>query len=294
MKSLSTLLILFLFGSACSLYAQDTLFYKNGSRQTVKILEVGLDDLKYRDYQSQDAPVFAVDKSDLKKVVFADGNKLVFEEDILSLTISSDAAKKTNAIKFEFFSPLYASFGVGFEHLIKKGVALETKAGAIGPGFDPGDENPGGGYLRVGVKFMNSPDYYVRGMKRTHPLRGGYIKPEFTFSKFGVDRMTDSYNYGTTYPYYTTYTQTTTRVNYTNYAFNLIFGKQRILGDIMTFDWYVGVGYGFQTSDYEETNLNSNVDEDLSYYPRAYSFLYGGKDFPMTFTGGMTLGFLFK
>jgi len=283
MKHCIYFLLFFLIGATIDATAQDTLYYKNGSKQIVKVIEVGLDDLKYRDFLNIDAPIFMVSKSEIYRVVFADGNKLFFEEDPLSLEPSAESLKKTNAIKFEFLSPLAGALAFGMENMIKKGVSLETKIGIIGAGFDPQEINPGGAYLKAGVKFMSSPDYYVRGMKRTHQLRGGYIKPEIIFSKYAIDRQANM-------PFAPSQV---VRVDYTNFAFNLVFGKQRILGEIMTFDWYVGVGYGTQTNNFN-SQTHSTTDEDESWFAKAYSHTYGGPRSPITISGGLTFGFLFK
>jgi hypothetical protein len=85
------------------------------------------------------------------------------------------------------------------------------------------------------------------------------------------------------------------KVNYTNFALNICFGKQILLSDIMTLDWYVGFGYGLQFSDAEDKDNYSYMNDfDWDWTPYAYSHTYLGRSFPMTLSGGLTIGVLFK
>ena len=65
MKHCIYFLLFFLVTVSIDVTAQDTLYYKNGSKQVVKVVEVGLDDLKYRDFLNVEAPQYTVSKSDL-------------------------------------------------------------------------------------------------------------------------------------------------------------------------------------------------------------------------------------
>lgn len=293
-------------------FAQDTLVYKNGEQRIVKILEVGIDEVKYRSFYTENAPVNVVLKTDIKKILYADGTAVVMEVDPLDLTPTAEGIKKTKAIKIEFFSPLTNDLAFAFEHLVKKGIAIEYKIGIIGVGFSQNNNNDNysgyynysetvekasGLFIKAGVKFMNSPDYYQRGLKRTHPLRGGYIKPEIIFNKFDINTKitttTNSTSYGPAPTYTPIYSQNTQTENYkatfTNFAVNIIFGKQRILSEIMALDYYIGIGYGGQS---QNGKVGPNSIDDNNFRPYSFSHLYLGQDFPMIISGGLTLGIL--
>lgn len=274
--------------SGSAAFSQDTLYYRNGSTQIVKITEVGIDEVKFRDYKNQDAPTFNIEKNELKRIGFADGSSFKFNEDPLDLKPSQEHAKKTHAVKFEFFSPLADNITVGFEHLVKKGVSFEYKAGFIGAGFSRNDnEKLSGMLVKFGVKFMNSPEYYSKGMKRTHPLRGGYIKPEIIFNKYKSQTKTDNF------PYFNPLT--VTEYDVTNYAVNIVFGKQKILGEMAVLDYYIGVGYGGQQIEKTVVQNNSNLPftDDTDSFSGVYSHTFGGKQFPFVISGGLTLGIIF-
>ena len=285
MKTLQYFLItaFFLLGTAS--LAQDTIYYRSGEVKLGKVVEIGLDDIKYHN-PGQETPVMTVDKNDLRKVVMSDGTILRFEEDPLDLAPTAKGLKKTRAIKIEFFAPLTNDFAFCFEHLIKKGMSLEYKLGIVGVGVGADDETASGLWVKTGIKFFNSPEYYKRGMKRSHPLRGGYIKPEIIFSRFSVREIYYSNFSGWFSP--TPQIKYTKNVDYTSYAVNLVFGKQSVLGETVTLDYYLGFGYG---GVHGEEDLDPNFDFfDRTYF---YSHSFLGEDFPLSISGGVTLGILF-
>jgi hypothetical protein len=255
----------------------------------VKVLEIGLEEIKYRIWGLDDSPVIVIDKKDVKQIVFSNGEKMTIVQDEMALsTIQQRAEGKRQAIKVEFLGPLTDDLTFCYERVLRPGFNLEGKIGLIGIGVNPEAEDAGGGFIKIGTKFWSGKDYYIRGMRMSHPLRGAYVKPELIFSQFYQNRE---------YSYYTsnyTYAYGTERVNYTNIALNICFGKQVLLSDIMTLDWYIGVGYGWQGSDAENSDTNLWFDYDLDWTPYAYSHTYLGRNFPMTLSGGLTLGVLFK
>lgn len=274
-------IILLLAGGTSGIMAQDTLFYTNGSRQIVKVTEVGIDEVKFRDYKDEYAPLFVVGKEELHRIGFADGNSLRFNEDMTSFAPTPEGLSRTRIIKIEFLTPLHDCLEFGYERLVKRGISLEVKLGIIGAGFDANNENASGGLVKAGIKFMGSPDYYVRGMKRTHPLRGAYVKPELIFNTFSADVE------------YNNSTQKYDRVNYTNFAVNIVFGKQAILSERMTLDWYVGAGYGGQWTN-KSTTSTLYQDETANYKPNVFSHIYGGHKLPLVVSGGLSIGYLLK
>jgi len=59
--------------------AQDQLLFLNGDEETVKIMEVTTDELKYKRWDNMDGPLFTVRKADLFMVKYANGTKEKFE-----------------------------------------------------------------------------------------------------------------------------------------------------------------------------------------------------------------------
>ncbi|MDN5212572.1 DUF3575 domain-containing protein [Fulvivirgaceae bacterium BMA12] len=170
---------------------------------------------------------------------------------------------KTKALKMEFFAPLTGNFTLGYESYIKDGISWEAKFGIIGAGKNI--ENQKGAFARVGPKFKIRPDYITKGMVSAHPLRGAYIKPELVINHFRSD---DSYGY----PGYET-----TKESHTGGAILINYGKQFVLGNKITLDWSIGLGYGFGN------------DGDGGF---RYGFASGGSDLPIAGSAGFTLGIL--
>ena len=76
-KSLFTLIAFFTF-LACQ--AQDVLVKRNGEEIEVKVLEIALQEIKYKRFDNQDGPVISILKSDVFMIKYENGTKTVFNE----------------------------------------------------------------------------------------------------------------------------------------------------------------------------------------------------------------------
>jgi hypothetical protein len=265
-KQILVLLLLILSGIYS--YAQDTLRMK-AKNVPCKVIEIGIDEIKYKEFDNLEGPVIVVDKRDVYEIRYQNGKKEIISKDAYEASPEVDIRYKHHAIKFEFFSPLTNDVAFGYETMLKVGMNLECKFGAIGPGFDQNMTPASGYFVKAGIKFLLSPTYYIRGVKYAHGLMGGYIKPESIYNSF-----------------------TKNDVTFYNGAVNICFGKQQLLGNIITLDYYLGVGYGFQTHNFDN-KYPGPYSFDYGYEGYAYSHTYGGPDFPIVFSAGLTLGYLF-
>jgi len=182
-----------------------------------------------------------------------------------------DSLMKTKVIKVEFFSPLTGNLTFGYEKYIKNFTSIEAKIGIIGIGANDPYEDSKGVFVKIGPKFKLKPDYAVKGTFGTHFLRGSYIRPEVAFTVFSA-KVPE-------YDYYN-YSYSEKDVNVFSGALLINYGKQHVLGDIMTLDYYVGLGYGF-----------SDKSIDGGYY---FGYLAGNSDFPIAINAGFTLGIILK
>lgn len=270
--------------------AQDIIYKRNNEKIEAKVLEIGLDEVKYVPYDNPDGPVIAIDKDEISKVKFEKGSDWINTPDPYSIAPDPEIRNKNRAIKFNMFSPLFGYLGFGYEQMLKPGINIDATIGIIGPSISKGidDANPGGAFLKIGPKFKLGSEYRQRGVKYTHHLAGKYLMPQICFSSFKMDH---TFDYSTsTYPYYVTETQ---RYSVNSFAFNLVYGKQSILGSIMVFDWNIGAGFGFQSTDkkYDPNDPYSSEDNFEAYN---FSHFYGGPSFPMTFNASIAIGFLTK
>jgi hypothetical protein len=172
--------------------------------------------------------------------------------------------------------------------MMKVGMNMEIKVGLIGPSVSnsASEGNPGGAYIKGGVKFLLGSQYVTHGMKHAHPLFGSYFKPEIIYSRFDKNVAVTSGSY----PYYQ---PTMQRATISNYAINLVYGKQSIVGNILTIDWYFGMGYGGQSMSVHHATA-AGVDRATDFEPYCFSHSYGGPDFPLVFSAGLAIGILVK
>lgn len=64
--------------SAFSVFAQDSILRTNGDRYSVKILEIGINDVKYKKTSNLDGPLYTILKEELEEIVFENGSKEFF------------------------------------------------------------------------------------------------------------------------------------------------------------------------------------------------------------------------
>jgi len=177
-------------------------------------------------------------------------------------------SQKKRIVKMEFFSPLTGKTTVGYEQYIKDWMSWEAKVGLIGLGIDPAEKDPAGFMLRVGPKFKLNPDFVTDGMKGSHLLSGKYIKPEIAFSAYSENEQYDELG-----------NPSGDREDYTSMAILVNYGRQYVLADVMSLDYHIGLGYGFDNEGGGRYN---------------YSHSNGGKDFPVAISAGFSIGFLLK
>ena len=68
------LYILFLVTSITNLYSQDIILKKNGETIDSKIIEIGIDKIKYHKYSNLSGPVFVILKEDVTNITFENGD----------------------------------------------------------------------------------------------------------------------------------------------------------------------------------------------------------------------------
>jgi hypothetical protein len=271
-KIITGLTILFLIGLTA--HSQDLIIKKNNDTLNCKVKEVAMDEIKYSLPDFPSDVLFSIDKDAVQKVVFVNGQELIIKTEMTNPENYVD--NKKNAIKIDFLSPLTGNTTFGYERSIKPGRGLEATLGIIGLGTDPGDYDPRGAFVKFGMKFIKSPDFYLRGMRYAHILKGAYIKPEIQFGYYS--RLNDVFYED---PYYGYYSYEWEREDNFTMAILLNIGKQWVFDNSFLVDWYAGVGYGF----------DSNNNDYFEYH---YSFVNIDEDVPLSFTAGLKIGFLFK
>jgi len=247
--------------------AQDIIIKKDSTSIKCKIKEIGIDEIKYTlpDYSSEVA--FAIAKDNVARIIFENGKEMSFQKEMNNPENYND--DKKNALKINFLSPLYGSTSFSYERSLKPSRSIEGTIGIIGMGLDQRDENPGGAFAKFGYKFIKDPDFYLRGMRYAHILKGAYVKPEFSFGVFERDAS----------DYYEPQSMGNTRETVYSGVLQIIGGKQWIIDNAFLIDFYAGVGYGYSSAN------------ETSYY---YGYSIANSSFPISASAGLKIGFLFK
>jgi hypothetical protein len=89
-------------GLVTDLSAQDILQKTNKAKLEVKIIEIGTDEIKYKNYNDLEGPIYVIYKRDVMSIQLENGETLNFEKDILEVSESPNAHKKS-AIMIDTF-----------------------------------------------------------------------------------------------------------------------------------------------------------------------------------------------
>jgi hypothetical protein len=245
----------------------DKLIKRDGTNINCKIREIGDDEIKYSEEGIQSDILIGIDKNKVASIIFADGHEIKMED---SRSNSEDYAKqRKNAVKVNVLLPVSGAFEICYERSVVPGRSFNSSVGLIHAGKDQGGTMyASGAFVKAGYKFIRNPDFYLKGMRYAHILKGGYINPELAFSTFSFDAENSSDQNA---PYQ--------RESVAKLAVLLNIGKQVVFDNRFLFDWFIGAGY-----------VLGGTEETYRYF----AFIAGGdtgSSFVMT--GGVRLGLLF-
>jgi len=257
-----------------NLSAQDTIVKRDHERIICKIKEIGTDEIKYQPLT--DNLIIGIDKNKVEKVILASGIVMNFHNSMDDMENYKDNNK--NCLKLTLLSPLWGYTGISYEHSIKPGSSFECSLGIIGLGRNVNDSyggsgvgNNGGVTIRIGYKFIKTPDFYLKGIQYAHVLKGLYFRPELILTDF---------NHPTSTYVYMSSNQTST-TNILNGAILFNMGYQWIFNNTVVVDMFFGLGYGFGSMN----SLNNS-----GYY--GYGIISSNE--PLAISTGFRIGFLFK
>jgi hypothetical protein len=246
----------------------DQLILRDGTIIVCEVREIGDDEIKYAQQGFRSDLVFGIDKNKVERILFSDGRELKLSDSMFGK--ENYAQQRKNAIKFHFFSPLTGATAISYERSLQPGRSIEAGLGIIGLGKDLYSYKASGFYANVGYKFIKDPDFYLKGMKYAHVLKGAYFKPELAFS---------SYQYsGNMYWIGNTPDPTEKRVLLGAFILNV--GKQWVFGNRFLVDWSVGGGYGFG-------------DNDESGNARHFAFTGATSSTPLVINSSFKIGLLY-
>lgn len=290
MQKISFLLAIFLF-TATLCWSQDKIYRKNGKIVEAKVLEIGSSEVKYKEFNNPDGPVYVLEADRINKIVFENGKVQKFTEDIKDPERYGGQLNK--AIKVDFLGPLLGYTQISFEKSTGVGRGYEFSLGIIGAGkssrIDYYDNNfrsvrreQFGFFASGGYKFGKLPDFILFGKTRmSHIMQGTYIKPLAYLGNYSENRIIWKAN--TTYE--------VGRQNVTFGAIQVEIGKEWVFGDKFLLDIYEGLGYGFDNKK-DSYQYNDGFLDNTSAYNYANARL--GRSPGLSFTFGIKLGMLIK
>lgn len=255
----------------------DTLFTKKKQKILCKIVEITETDLKYKRSELPDGPVYVISKDAVYKYVLSNGYTEIVLPDELSIENEHGSIiKNRSAIKISPFSPVNNQITVAYEKVIRVGMNLDFELGYSNSNINSNQELSGwsmgnafnyGFYVKPGVKFFLGQDYSVKGLKYAHPLKGRYIRLELAASYLNYQDVTtyvptpispgSGYNYN--------YFPVKTDVNSIAYGGFVNYGRQFILGNMITLEYYLGVGFTAQSNSYTNKSYTNSLST-LYYY----------------------------
>ncbi len=298
-KILSAIAFVLLLASSSHVFAQtgangadakpavlDTMVTNKNEKIAGKITRITESEIEYRKGFEADAPIYVVSRERIRQIIWANGKKELLLADEMDVNKEREILDKRSVIKFHFFSPLADQITFSYEHCLKVGTNIEVTAGLINNSIMPNNNNSvliQGGLVSGGVKFFLGEDYYINGMKYAHPLKGKYFKPEVDFCSFTMRGVE----------------------NVTSLALMINYGRQFVLGNVLTFGYSVGLGYAFSDSNYSNPNLNynyyngnygnySNPSNPKNIPNDLYSHYLFSPATPIAVKGTVTIGYIFK
>jgi hypothetical protein len=291
------------------LHAQsDTLYTKKQQKIPCKIVEISELDIKYKRADLLDGPVYVISKLNVMKYVLSTGYTEVIVPDELSLENEhGNIIKNRSAIKISPFSPVNNQITLAYEKVLRVGTNLDIEFGYTNSHMTKNPDITGtfnntfhtGFFIKPGVKFFLGQDYSIRGLKYAHPLKGRYIRLDLAFAYLNyqnVQRADYIYMYGT--PYQPS-SMRTISTDLTSFAYGgfVNYGRQFILSNVLTLEYYIGAGFTGQSNSYSNEEFAKPVNNYSYYYDdaRSISNYHGFLRMPtigLSITAGFRIGYI--
>jgi hypothetical protein len=281
-------------------FSQDKIYRNNGKIVEAKIIEIGSDEIKYKEFNNPDGPIYVLETDKIKKIVFENGTTQKFEDNLRDPERYAGQAKR--AIKVNFLSPLYGYFEVGYEKSTGVGKGYEVSLGIIGAGkseqleyynssngqFATVHRGQLGAFASIGYKFGKLPDFVIFGKtKMSHLMQGTYAKPILYLGHYKENQVIEKA--GNTYE--------VGEQQVTFGALQIELGKQWVFSDKFLLDLYFGFGYGADNKKdaYQYQNGSGYYYDDFD-GTAAYNYANAraGRSPGFSVTYGLKFGFLIK
>ncbi len=290
MKQAFTLIFL-LIAVTNSIKSQDKIFKKGGIVIKAKVLEIGIDDIQYKNHDNLDGPSYRIEKDRLVKIIYANGKIETYTSSLKDKELY--IGQKSEALKINFLSPLFGHTQFTYEKGITPGRSWEALVSLIGVGksqivtgytnnlgvYNEIKRNQAGLGLGFGYKFIKTPDFINRNIRFAHLLQGVYLKPNVYTGVYGESILDSKTNI-----------PTTKRRSVVYGAIMLEGGKQWVFSEALVFDFYAGVGYCADNIKKVDNQYFGSGDNSGSHFTN----LRVGTSPGFSLSSGIRVGFLFN
>src|SRR5574337_52479 len=116
-------------------FAQDTIVKKNGEKIPCKVIEIGTTEITYKKVSNPDGPLYALKKTEVWKIVFANGSVEYITTSAMSIVPNSEFRARKRAVTTRPMSPVWGFISVGYQQALTPTRAMVFDVGIIGPGF---------------------------------------------------------------------------------------------------------------------------------------------------------------
>jgi hypothetical protein len=273
--------------------------------------------------------VYVINKSSVLKYTLASGFTEAIVPDEMSIEHEhQEIIKNRSVIKIHPFSFANNQISLAYEKVVKVGMNLDLELGYINNNitqnplinsnnnlfsdytvryynynyygsysyFEPKKIFYSGAYIKPGIKFFLGQDYSIKGLKYAHPLKGRYIKLDLALSLLNFkDVQRVDYVQSAPFPSVPVTTTITTNIGSLSYGGFINYGRQFILGNLFTLEYYVGLGYTAQSNNYSNSSfLKSGNGRNMDDISKRISNYHG---FHRTMSGisgtaGIRLGYI--
>jgi len=119
MKKTFALLIIIVM--VCGVKAQDIMITKDGQKITAKVEEIGIDIIKYKNFDNQTGPSYSIKKNEVASILYENGNFEVFPQQVQKSTTKD--LQKFNYQKAERLKKIGVDLTIGGSLILAGGVA---------------------------------------------------------------------------------------------------------------------------------------------------------------------------
>ncbi|MBP6977425.1 MAG: hypothetical protein KBB71_03825 [Lentimicrobiaceae bacterium] len=173
-------------------FSQDVLFKTDGSKEEVRILQVGNREIQYKKFDNPDGPVYIVNKENVVMITYENGDYDLFSKPDYRKT-PEDRELETNFARnvfaYHLFDLVFGDFGLSYERLLSTGkVGIKIP---VAFGFDEYDDWSFNNifYSGVGVNF------YPTGQGKWRYFMGPQLRIGYGRASSWVDYYDDHGNY---------------------------------------------------------------------------------------------------